>query len=288
MAAEDVAQQRAQVAGQLGGQRVDLGVDRQAARSARARARSVWATRSVSAARSSGSAHSAREPSRQAPGRRALGLEQRAQREQHVGQRLAGDRALAGHLEAAQRPGQLAAARRAPGDERAEGAQLVLLVGRRRRSAPRRGAPRAPSANGCHGEPPVRVHASGPKPTLGAVVEAQRREQPAQAHAGVGDRRRVARRPPPSARTTSRCGRARAGRPEGLGGRVLGERVAAARASARRRAASSARGDLEAEQRRDDDGLGAPVVERGLDLGVGALEALGARARSPSTPRRRG
>ena len=37
------------------------------------------------------------------------------------------------------------------------------------------------------------------------------------------------------------------------------------------------RGDLDAQQRRDDDGLGAPVVERGLDLGVGALEALGAQ-----------
>ena len=89
----------------------------------------VWATRAVSAARSSGSAHSAASRPARRPDAGPSGSMQRAQREQHVGQRLARDRALARHLVAAQRPGQLAAARRAPGDERAEGAQLVLLVG---------------------------------------------------------------------------------------------------------------------------------------------------------------
>ena len=192
--------------------------------SARSRA-IVWATRAVSAARSSGSAHSARQPAGQAPGGRALGLDQRAQREQHVGQRLAGDRALARHLVAAQRPGELAAARRAPGDERAEGAQLVLLVGRRSTigSSPRaaEGAERERLPRRAAGARP----GQRPEADARAVVEAQRGEQPAQAHAGVGDRRRVAGgRLPAHDDEQVRAPRAR--RPQGVGGRVLGEGVA--------------------------------------------------------------
>ena len=52
--------------------------------------------------------------------------------------------------------------------------------------------PIAPSANGCHVPPPVRVHASGPKAKLAGLEEAQRGQQPAQPDAGVGDRRGVA------------------------------------------------------------------------------------------------
>ena len=75
--------------------------------------------------------------------------------------------------------------------------------------------------------------------------------------------------------TTSRCGRPRAARPQRLGGRVLGERVAV---HERQPVAERqlVRGDLEPEQRRDDHGLGAPVVAARLDLAVGALQALGA------------
>ena len=114
-----------------------------------------------------------------------------------------------------------------------------------------------------------------PEADAGAVVEAQRREQPAQAHAGVGDRRRVARGRLP-AHHDEQVRAARAGRPEGVRRSVLGEGVAL---HERQPLAERhlGRGDLDAQQRRDDDGLGAPVVERGLDLGVGALEALGAQ-----------
>ena len=139
-------------------------------------------------------------------------------------------------------------------------------------SSPRR--PRAPSANGCHGEPPVRVHASGPKPTLAPSYKPQRGEQAPQPHAGVGDGRRVARGRLP-AHHDEQVRAPRAGRPEGVGGRVLGEGVAL---HERQPVAEGqlGRGDLEAQQRRDDHRLGAPVVERRLDLAVGALEALGA------------
>ena len=204
------------------------------------------------------------QASREAPGGGPLGLDQRAQREQDVGQRLAGDRALARHLVAAQRPGQLAAARRAPGDERAEGAQLVLLVGgdgdrllaaapegAERERLPRRAARARPGQR--------------PEADARAVVEAQRRQQPAQAHAGVGDRRRVARRRPPSAR-----------RRAGAGGRAPGAHRASAGASSGNASpctsvspspsASSGEAISKPEQRRDDDGLRAPVVERRLDL----------------------
>jgi hypothetical protein len=65
-------------------------------------------------------------------GLRALRLEQRPQREQVVRQSLRRARPagpLAGQLPAPQSPGHGAAARGAPLDEAAEGAQLVLLLG---------------------------------------------------------------------------------------------------------------------------------------------------------------
>ena len=82
---------------------------------------------------SSGAARAARTAPRGArrAGRwRPLRLEQRAQREQVVGERLAWALALAAQLEAPQRPGELVAVRRATRDEVAERAQLVLLLGR--------------------------------------------------------------------------------------------------------------------------------------------------------------
>src|SRR5439155_14824477 len=67
----------------------------------------------------------AREPSRP----RALGLEQRTEAEQVIGQSLEGSDALAAHLEPRERPGDLARPRRASRDEVAEAPQLVLRVG---------------------------------------------------------------------------------------------------------------------------------------------------------------
>ena len=121
----------------------------------------------------------------------------------------------------------------------------------------------------------MRVHAERPEPDARAVVQAQRREQAPQAHAGVGDRRRVARGGLP-AHDDEQVRALRARRPQGVSGRVLFERVALHEGQPFAEG-ELGRGDLEAQQRRDDDGLGAPVVERGLDLAIRALDALGAQ-----------
>ena len=75
-----------------------------------------------------GRAQRGEPPGEQAAGG-PLGLEQRAQGEQMVAERLVGVGALAAQLEAPQRPRELVAVGRAPRDEVAEGAQLVLLLG---------------------------------------------------------------------------------------------------------------------------------------------------------------
>ena len=61
--------------------------------------------------------------------RRALGLQQGAQREQVVAQGFEQALPLTAQLEATQRPGELVALRRTSGHEVAEGSQLVLLLG---------------------------------------------------------------------------------------------------------------------------------------------------------------
>ncbi len=66
----------------------------------------------------------------QHPARRPLGLEHRPQREEVVAQRLEQIRALAAHLETTQGPGQLVAVGGAARDEVAERPQLVLLLHR--------------------------------------------------------------------------------------------------------------------------------------------------------------
>src|SRR5205085_2255820 len=71
-----------------------------------------------------------RQPAREQPTARTLGLQQRPEPEQMVRQGLVGALSLAPELEAAKRPGQLVALGGAPRHEVAEGAQLVLLLGR--------------------------------------------------------------------------------------------------------------------------------------------------------------
>ena len=103
------------------------------------------------------------ETSREHAARRALGLEQRTEREQVVAQRLALELALATHLEAPQRPCELVAPRAAAGRRGCRSAQLILLrLGHHEhpvRASRRRAAPRAPAA--AH----ARTHARPPSAT---------------------------------------------------------------------------------------------------------------------------
>ena len=210
------------------------------------------------------------DPAGEAARRGALGLEERAQREEVVAQRLGRDGAVAAHLEPPQRPRDLAAARGAAGDEAAERAQLVLLLGRddeRRVGAVADRAERERLPGAAAGARPGE-RAEG---EAAGLEEAQRGEQPAQPDAGVGDGRGVAggRLPAQHGEQVRPVG---AGGPDGVAGRLLAERVAA---DERQAVAEGevGRGDLEPEQRRDDDRLGPVVVDRGLDLVQRALEA---------------
>src|SRR3954462_7767966 len=129
MPAEDIAQQRAQMAREL----VDEGVDVLAARRRPGDDRPLERDR-VGRAGGEGRVLGRRRAERRPPpgklaGLRTLGLEQGAQAEQDVGERLARRGALAGHLVVAEPPGELARARQPPADEAAERALLVLLVG---------------------------------------------------------------------------------------------------------------------------------------------------------------
>ncbi len=120
---------------------------------------------------------------------RPLGLEQRAERQQIVGQCLDRGEALASHLEARQRPRELAAGRDPARDEIAECPQLVLLGRRDQRD--QRGAATRPER---HRPPGAEV---GPRPReraegVGAALEqAQGGEDAAEAMAGDQDRRPV-------------------------------------------------------------------------------------------------
>ena len=111
-------------------------------RRARARPRARCA-RSPSARDPPGTAQSAATRPAQPAARRALGLQQRAQREQDVGQRLGGRGALEASSKRRSAQASSPRARRAAADQRAERAQLVLLRGRDRADAARRGAGRA-------------------------------------------------------------------------------------------------------------------------------------------------
>ena len=118
--------------------------------------------------------------------------QQRAGAQQPVGQRLERRAALASELEPPQRPRQLARARRAAGDERAERAQRVLLLGREQAVAGR-----AAQAGGERDREPwraVRARPCGrPEGGLGVVPQPQRRLEPAQPAARLLQARSVAR-----------------------------------------------------------------------------------------------
>ena len=181
--AEDVAQDRAQVAGKLVDDFFDAGVGRAVPGDHRALQRDGL---------SHALGHDRARLRLGAQRRHALGEhvggglggKQRTQREQVVGEPVV-RRALAAHLEARQRPGQLAAARHPPPDEVAERAQLVLLAG-----LEDEGPVRVPARAGGHGLPRP---AGGANPCrrahghAGLVVEAQRRHQPAHARGRLGD-----------------------------------------------------------------------------------------------------
>ena len=78
-----------------------------------------------------------RQPLRQPAAGRSLGLEQGTQRQQVIGKRLERRQPFAPHLKPRQRPGDLAAGGRPPGDQVAERTQLVLVLGADERHEPR-------------------------------------------------------------------------------------------------------------------------------------------------------
>ena len=273
VAAEHVAQQRAQMAGQLGGQRVDLGVDLQAA-DERALERDRCGPRARSARRARRAARTARPAVPR--GARMRGPRARSARAARAARRSAprrGSRARRpSRSGAAPRPARRCAACAGRSSEQKARSSSSWWAATTIGSSPRR--PRAPSAKGCHGEPPVRVHASGPKPTLApsyrrSAVSSRRRRTRAWA-TGVVSPAAASQRT-----TTSRCGRRAPGAQRASAGASSAKASPCTSVSPSPRA-TSGEAISTPEQRRDDDGLGAPVVERGLDLGVGALEALGA------------
>ena len=292
--AEDVAQQRAQVAGQLGRERLELRVDGQAGDDAaldRGRVRDplARAARGRAARRraSPGGSPSSPEagPSGSSSARSASSRSDSAS--------AAAGRSHA-ELEAAQRPRDLPVPRRAARDEAQERPQLVLLLGRDddlavgdRRDAERERLPRA-AAGARPGERAERE--------LRAVVELQAEQQPAQAHARVAERRLV-----PGAgsqrRTASACGPSS---PRDRRARREPRRTRRARTSVRPSpTGTSSEASSRPSSGDDDDRLDAPVARRRArgrgtraskrssvnDEVAGVLEA---RARgSSAAPRRR-
>jgi len=260
VAAQDVAQQRAQVAAELAAERIDVVALRREAGDDRALDRDGVRDPLGERVALLGDGAQRREPAGQAAARRALGLEQGAERQQVVGQRLARRRSLEAELEAAKRPRELAGARRAAADQVAERAQLVLLRGRDRQQAVRRAGraeddhlPRAAGRLGPRG---------GGERRHAAVVEAQRGEQPPEPHARVLDRRRVA----------GRCLPGQHREDVGVDRRI---RQGLAPHEHEPFAQVELLGaQVHADQRRDDDRLGAAVAHDGLELRVGGLEAL--------------
>ena len=232
----------------------------------------AWATRAARAARSSAVAHSAaRRPGRR-PDAGPSGSSSARRASRWSVSASAGTGAVAAHLVATQGPGDLAGARRAARDQRAERAQLVLLVDRHQQRVveamaerPERERLPRPAARARPGQ--------RPEGEAARLVQAQRGEQPAQAHARMGDRRGVARRGLP-AQHGEQMGVRGARRPQRLARRVVRQRLAVheRQAVAERQLG---RADGQAQQRGDDHRLGAPVVQRGLQLVVGAGQAVG-------------
>ena len=288
VAAEDVAQQRAQVPGSSATSALDAAVGRRAGPATIARSSdAAWATRAVSAARSLRRRAQRRDAAGQAAA--AAAPRARAARAARAGGRSAPRPALgalAAQLEAAQRPGELAR-RAACGARRGCRRRAARPPARRRAARRRRGGRVGPSANGCHGP------AAGARPgqraerDAGRVVEAQRGEQAAQAHARVRQRRRVAGRRLPAQARRARAARRRR-RPTGPRRARRGERVAAREREpvgrARPRASRS-----QAEQRRRRPTVSArPSSSDRLELLVRARRgARGASSKSVESSKTR-
>ena len=208
--------------------------------------------------------------------------EQRAAGEQPVGQRLDRARALAAELEAPQRPRQLAGARRAAGDERAERAQRVLLLGGEQAVVLSGGGSRWRAARPTRRCRPCAPRRSG---------RARARRRPTGAARSAGGAA-AGRRPRARGRRRARPrARARATVAISSSAEVAGRVAAAcrrARARARRRARSSSDSITRPVDRREHDRQRAAVVGGRLQLGVGVVEALRVEARTrspPTTPR---
>ena len=200
----------------------------------------------------------------QPPGRRplvgALGLRAARAREQPVGQRL--ERRRARSQPSSKRRSAHASspdARGAAGDE-AQNARSAssCAAGDREQSpwAARRSRAGRPSATGRRRSAPRRRA----ERRLGVVPQPQRGLQPAQPHAGVLDRRRVA----------GRCLPGQHREDVGVDRRVRQGLAPHEHESLAQVELVGAQ--VDPEQRRDHDRLGAAVAHDGLELGVGGLE----------------
>ena len=177
-----------------------------------------------------------REPLREAAALGALGLQQGAQREQVVGQRLERRAALARHLEAPSAHATSPRARRAAGDEVAEGAQLVLLRGARASCAAGARGRRCPAARVPRAAVDARPR-ERPERERARLEQPQRAQQPAEArargrHRRAGDPLALDRQDRQHGAVLDLARR----RPDGLR-RHVGRAPRRARARARRRAA---------------------------------------------------
>jgi len=199
---------------------------------------------------------------------RALRLEQGAQGEQQVGQLLAGQQALGGHVEAAQRPGHRALLRGAARHEAEEGTQLVLLLGLDQERGGRvvLGPAQGQRLPGRDADPGPGQRAEGKAPV---VVEAQAGEQPPQCRPGAMDRAGVA-GDRVEGGDHQRLRRTVQPRPAcRVGG--LGELVAADQGQAVAKG-NLRRSDLEAVEDGNGGLLGALLVQGLLELEPGAVE----------------
>ncbi len=165
--ADHVAQQRAQMVGDLSARASPRRRARTAAPfddGALQRDRLAACARSA-AARSAAVAHSAaRRAARAARLGGSLGLEQRAQREQVVGERLVGARRARSRARSAAAPTR-ARCRAARGARRGCRSRAARPPARRATTSMPRGRPPAPSASGFHDPSPTRAHASAPSVT---------------------------------------------------------------------------------------------------------------------------
>ena len=284
--AEDVAQQRAQVVGDLVDQVRRACGSAGASPATTARSSEIaWAVRSASAARSSARAQIAarrwaRRPLDGPSGSSSARSASRWSVSACAGVRRGRSRPRSGvSAQASLRRGRR---RRALGRQVAESAQLVLLVGldQHRVDAavlpPRRLRPRHAAARRrrrCAPSPASRARTSRRRP--GAARSAARRSAGARACTAAS-----ASPASVSVRSASTFGSSRCpcAPPDGLGRRR--PRGVAARPGSLAVERQLLGGERQAVHRRDHRGQRAPLVDRGLQLGVGALEALGRRTRS--------